>query len=198
MKHIAFTGHRPKDMPLADYAEFAWTLDSLGVGARTDIAFVTGGALGVDSWAARYALANSLPLHIVLPFPIDIMVRFWTERDADWLRHCVDQADSVTVLADQYDVRVYNQRNRVMVDRAFAVFAVWTGKPYGGTANCVEYAVSVGRPIWNLLPFDGRLHAIRNPAQTAVAQPVPAQPTPVAEAAPTKRTRARKTKAVAA
>lgn len=50
--------------------------------------------------------------------------------------------------------RLFQQRNQWMVDRADAVLAVWDGSP-GGTANCVNYARKVGKPITIIDPRTG-------------------------------------------
>jgi len=45
------------------------------------------------------------------------------------------------------------------------VFAIWTGKPSGGTANCIRYALAQDRPTFNLLidgALTGKLRPIRS------------------------------------
>jgi uncharacterized phage-like protein YoqJ len=160
MTVIAFTGHRPKDLPPGFTRDAAWlritlALRSLGLDRDlSQITFVTGGALGIDTWAADYALDRGLGLRLVLPFPILTMARFWSLWNAERLEHHALQADTLTIIdpSGRYSPATYQKRNEAMVDQADMLFAFWTGKPGGGTANCVNYATRVDTPIRNLLP----------------------------------------------
>lgn len=154
---IAWTGHRPKDIPSDfNFQRFAAILDGIG-GMKGDIAFITGGALGIDSWAAEYAVTRCIPLHLHLPFSASIM------SNADGLYRHIAHSTSVTVIGgDTYDIAMYQKRNESMVDAAQLVLAVWTGKHSGGTANCIRYALKKGVPIYNLLPANGKLHLVRS------------------------------------
>ena len=58
-------------------------------------------------------------------------------------------------------VRAYQQRNEAMVNNANYVFAVWTGKPVGGTANCIRYALSQGKDVYNLCPLNGKIRLVK-------------------------------------
>ena len=159
---IAFTGHRPKDLEGATYMAFRDALDALGTTTRTDLRFVVGGALGVDHWAAVYAQANSIPYTVVLPFPPEVMGKFWSDADRKHLAADIDGSEELRIVNHlQYDVRDYQKRNEWMVDMADVVFAVWTGKQVGGTANCIRYAKQMRVPVWNLWPLDGKLHRVK-------------------------------------
>jgi uncharacterized phage-like protein YoqJ len=160
---IAFTGHRPKDLNGLSYQQFRDSLDALNVGIRKDLYFVTGGALGVDTWAAWYAIHNEIPYHLVLPFQPEVMTQMWREYDRETLRTHINLADRFTVVSggEKYDIRNYQRRNEAMVDEASVVFTVWTGRLLGGTANCIRYALKEGKPVYNLLPFNGRLRSVK-------------------------------------
>jgi len=159
---IAFTGHRPKDLEGATYMQFRDALDALGTSVRTDLRFVVGGALGVDHWAALYARDHSIPYTIILPFPPEVMGKFWGEADRRALLSDIDHSEELQIVNHiVYDVRGYNKRNEWMVNMAQVVFAVWTGKRTGGTANCIRYAKEQGVPVWNLWPLDGKLHRVK-------------------------------------
>ena len=163
MTVIAWTGHRPKDLPARTYMEFRDCLDALGMGARKNVEFVVGGALGVDTWAAEYALSHHIPYTLILPFPVAVMAKFWNPAQASNLRTYAEGALSVQIIHDEdsYDVRAYQLRNEAMVNAADVVFAVWNYKAVGGTANCIRYALSVGKDVWNLWPLDQKLHRVR-------------------------------------
>lgn len=163
VQYIAFTGHRPQDMPEGTtYQRFAAALDALGMDKRRDVHFVVGGALGADTYAAEYALSRNIPYTLILPFPVEVMGSRWREADRVRLNRHAAHAFDVRIInrSGHYDVRSYQQRNEAMVNVAAHVFALWSGKRAGGTANCIRYALTAGRPVYNLLPLDNRLHRI--------------------------------------
>lgn len=147
MVTLAFTGHRPKDLPYPAFSpmEFDRRIGELVKQERVTH-FVTGGALGVDTLAASHANMHDIPFTLVLPFEPDVMWRFWREHDRCILRtHMWRAADVVIIGGDRYDPAMYQKRNEHMVDMADILAAVWTGKPTGGTANCLRYAQQVER-----------------------------------------------------
>ena len=153
MRTFAFTGHRPKDLPEGfGFRQVGMAIrdfiDSEGVPPSD---FVTGGALGIDSWAAEYAIERMIPLHLFLPFEPEVMARFWRDPAVARLQRHIAYATTLHITQrGAYDVRAYQKRNEQMVDAADLVLAFWTGKKFGGTANCIRYAESVGKPVVNL------------------------------------------------
>lgn len=164
MPTYAFTGHRPKDIPNLSYGRFAALLDRyLLVHEPGPIQFITGGALGIDTMAAEYAISHHITLHLVLPFRPEVMGRFWNDHDRSTLAMHIYKAKSLTIINEgRYDVRDYQRRNERMVDAADSVIAFWSGKKGGGTYNCIEYALRVGKHVMNLLPGprQGQLEAL--------------------------------------
>lgn len=164
MQYIAFTGHRPQDLPRgATYAAFAAALD-LQI-SPLDTTFICGGALGVDTWAAEYAISRGIPFILALPFQISDMTKFWPQQARATLAlHWLRASQVHVVHPNGYDVRAYQERNAWMVDHADVVMAVWTGKTSGGTANCIAYAKRCSKPVYNLLRpnggFDGKVASI--------------------------------------
>lgn len=160
---IAFTGHRPSDLPPGfGYAGFAHILDRwLEANPAADhYEFICGGALGIDSYAAQYAIDHGIDLHLALPFPADVMSKFWKPWDAKRLHDHIDAAMTVTCAAQTFEFAHYQTRNMMMVDGCDILLAFWSGKQQGGTANCIRYARvqqqnrRIRRPlhIENLLP----------------------------------------------
>lgn len=152
MHTIAFTGHRPKDLPREFERQQVYSALHQTLTADHDYHFVTGGALGIDTWAADYAFDMGFGLTLILPFPVSVMTKFWHPDDEGLLWTHRQMADEVIVIGDSYNPAHYQRRNEAMVDRADEVIAFWTGKPFGGTANCINYALRVDKPIRNLLP----------------------------------------------
>lgn len=135
---IAFTGHRYLSL---------WQVESYLNKLREDFpnaVWITGGAVGLDSVAASYAMAHGIRLWLILPFPIHVMSKYWTPDQKRCLQDCWEYAEKTSVLAPTYDVSIYQRRNERMVDLSDMVVAFWDGSN-GGTGNCVRYAQSVGK-----------------------------------------------------
>ena len=168
MRAIAITGHRPKDLPPGyTYENVRRALVNYRPDAlrpRGDTAFITGGALGIDQWVAQFAMDEGLPYEVILPFHPAVMTARWGYDDKKRLLTLIGEANRIEVVGgDTYDPAMYQRRNERMVDRSDGVFAFWSGKPHGGTANCIRYALSIGKPVWNFLPQRGRYENIPRP-----------------------------------
>jgi hypothetical protein len=64
---IAFTGHRR-----LKYEDVASKLELLH-SRFPDTIWITGGAVGLDSHAARYAMLHGIRLWLIMPFPSKVM-----------------------------------------------------------------------------------------------------------------------------
>ncbi len=138
---VAFTGHR--HLKYVDVEQSLFKVQSDFPGAM----WITGGAYGLDSHAARFALDNSIPLWLVLPFPSKILCARWPSGDArDLLFRSVKDCAKLSLVSPAFSMASYQRRNEFMVDAADVLAAFFDGSP-GGTANCVRYAKSVGRRV---------------------------------------------------
>lgn len=151
---IAWTGHRPQDLGGMRYLEFAAQLNSR-IPDYDDfvksVEFVTGGALGIDTWATEWAYVRDVPYHIILPFFPDTQMRNWQQSSRDTLtRHLKHAASITTIGGDRYEVQRYQERNMAMVDKASEVWTWWSGKNYGGTWNCIQYALKMQKSVFNI------------------------------------------------
>lgn len=138
---IAFTGHR-----YVREDEMQTALDEV---ARLypGATWICGGAIGVDSFAAKYAMTNGIKYKLILPFPPEIMSKYWNDTQKKVLNDTIAKASSVTVLTQAYNVSFYQKRNVAMVDAAHILIAFFDGSS-GGTNNCVKYAqTKTGYPI---------------------------------------------------
>ncbi len=136
IKFIAFTGHRH-----IKYVEMLEALKEVAM-RFPNAHWICGGAVGVDSNAAEYALAHGIKFQLILPFPPEVMWKYWTPGQRAVLKSTIDHAEKLSVLNPYYDVRYYQLRNMHMVDSAQVLIAFYDGSP-GGTANCVRYARSI-------------------------------------------------------
>ena len=146
---IAFTGHR--HLLSAQVVSY---LDKLHR-EFPDAIWITGGAVGLDSIAASYAIAHGIRLWLILPFPVHVMSKYWNADQERCIHDCWDYAEKTSVLAPTYDVSIYQRRNERMVDLSDMVAAFFDGSR-GGTANCVDYARSIGKMIIMFNDFSKR------------------------------------------
>ncbi len=139
VEKVTFTGHRH-----LKYGDVVKSLEKI----RSDFPgamWITGGAYGLDSHAARFALDNSIPLWLVLPFPAKILCAKWPSGDArDLLFRSVKECTKFSVVSPVFSMDAYQRRNEFMVDAGDILAAFFDGSR-GGTFNCVNYARSVGR-----------------------------------------------------
>lgn len=157
-----FTGHRPQSLP--------WGFDEndprcvkLKALLRNQIErlitesksthFITGMALGVDTYAAEIILEikKTRPVTLECAIPCEDQAAAWREKDRDRYFSIVSRADSETLLQTRYTPVCYPQRNRYIVDESDVVLAVWNGIP-GGTAGTVFYARRKGKPVFVIDP----------------------------------------------
>jgi len=145
---IAFTGHRY--LSISQVESYLEKLHE----DYPDAIWITGGAVGLDSIAASFAMAHGIRLWLILPFPIHVMSKYWTADQKRCIQDCWDYAEKTSVLAPAYDVSIYQRRNERMVDLSDMVAAFWDGSS-GGTGNCVRYAQKVGKKMVRFSDFSG-------------------------------------------
>ncbi len=141
MIKIAFTGHRHWK-----YSDVKDSLDEIGRKYGMDAVWICGGAIGLDSHAAQYAMENKIRLWLVLPFAPQVMSKYWNPAQKKVLEDTIKYAEKVDVLSSVYNVGFYQKRNEEMVDASEVLCAFFDGSP-GGTANCVRYARHKGHLI---------------------------------------------------
>lgn len=106
---------------------------------------ISGMAVGVDQWACEVCLELGIPYDAAIPFAGQDQRWPYTSR-AHWLK-LIREASLLHIISEGgYSPQKMQIRNMWMVDHSDLLIAVWNGTP-GGTANCVNYAKSVGREI---------------------------------------------------
>ena len=151
---VAFTGHRPQilggfdpnaPMNLRVRAWLDKTIERLAREGRTT--FVSGGALGVDQWAALSVLSYPF-LDLVLALPYGDYGGNWPPESQAVLQGIREKAKTVHIVCEgAYENWKNTERNKWMVDHSSLLCAVWTGQKDGGTAHCVKYAKAQGKTI---------------------------------------------------
>jgi uncharacterized phage-like protein YoqJ len=187
---IAFTGHRPEKIggydesspmrvavknAIADALKRAIAKH----GESKEIIVVTGGALGVDTDAAREAYKLGLKFIVARPCS-DHGENFKADAKVAYQKMLKIAHKVVLVNEQPYDLAgkadCLHARNRWMVDNCDAVVAIWDGSP-SGTSNCVAYAKKANRPM-----------IIINPNDLMGNEPTPpSDPKPAPETAPSVR-----------
>ena len=149
-----FTGHRPNKL---DYSEneIKPLLKTAIDNAISDgyVTFITGMAEGVDIWAAEIVLEkkkHNTALHLICAVPHPGFEKRRSEYETERYENIIKNADYVTTISDNYYRACYQKRNIWMVDRSSLVIAVWNGQ-LSGTKNTIDYAVSQGIRIINIL-----------------------------------------------
>lgn len=149
---IAFTGHRPDKLggwnpthPVVERVKLAIR------GSLIDLEpsrVISGMALGVDQWAARESATAGVPFTAALP--CDDMDAAWPTRSRTEFHELLALAAHVYVVSPgPYKPWKMQRRNEYLVDQCSCLVAVWDGSA-GGTANCVAYAMTIGRNIRHL------------------------------------------------
>ncbi len=159
----AFTGHRPHKFPwryneadercVALKAALREQIKALVEDGITD--FYSGGADGVDCWAALIVLElrkknPALRLHCILPH--EGQADKWSSAAQERYHSILDQADTVEYVSHEYYDGCMLDRNRRLVDTAGLLLAVYNGERRGGTAATARYARKLGRRITILNP----------------------------------------------
>lgn len=160
----AFTGHRPHKLPWR-YNEEDSRCVSLKAALTEQIArlaedgitdFYSGGADGVDCWAALAVLElrkknPALRLHLLLPH--DGQADKWSDSAQERYHLILKQADSVEYVSHEYYDGCMLDRNHRLAEATGTLLAVYNGEWRGGTAATVRYARKMGRRIITLNPI---------------------------------------------
>ena len=83
---IAFTGHRH-----LSFAQVAQYLEKL-FKDYPDAIWITGGAIGLDSWAAKFAIDHEIELWLILPFPSKVMSKKWKDEQRELLEWSINSS----------------------------------------------------------------------------------------------------------
>ena len=147
---LAGTGHRPDKLGgytgVVNGALHALACYAIHEHKPTEI--ISGMALGWDMALAEAAIEMGKPFMAAIPFlgqesqwPYASQRRYH-----DILKYA---RYTIIVCEGEYSPAKMQERNKWMVDRCDAVLALWNGTK-GGTANCLQYAITQNKSIINL------------------------------------------------
>lgn len=169
-----FTGHRPNVFGTYDESDpdIIWVKRNLAAAILMCFErfetreWISGGALGVDQWAAEIVLwlkeHKGMDLRLVIMKPFRSQHIKWIEQAQErFLRICDAADDVIECQPDPYAPWKMQFRNKEMVKRSKLCLAVWNGNA-GGTGNCVQYAKFKKRPILRIDPITKQMFWERN------------------------------------
>lgn len=154
----AFTGHRPHKFPWRNHeadprcaalkAILAEQIAALAGAGVTE--YFTGGADGVDCWAAEIVLSlriksPALKLRCILPH--EGQADKWSNSARERYHSILKQADSVEYVSRAYYDGCMIDRNHRLVESADLLLAVYNGVRRSGTGATISYARKLGRKI---------------------------------------------------
>ena len=162
IKSMCATGHRPLngawDIAHTDRQTLRENLYPIIKRAHINggfSTFICGMAQGFDTDFALSVIKLRLEMEggvfLVAAIPFKNQERAWKKEDQEIYAELINQADSVIEVCDPgFANWKYHARNRFMVDNSEHVLAFWDGSQ-GGTSATIQYALSAGKPVLNLL-----------------------------------------------
>jgi uncharacterized phage-like protein YoqJ len=164
---ICFTGHRPDRLggyapnPIQD-----WVKNELeaviikALNGKTEY-FVSGGALGVDQWAAEIVIEikkQGKPVNLCIAKPFPSQASRWKQEARAAYEKILKESDKIIEVSEGgFAAWKMHKRNRWMVDNSKYVIAVWDNEKKGGTWNCLEYALKKRKKVFVINPFEKRV-----------------------------------------
>lgn len=163
-KTCCFIGHRPQSLP--------WGFDEsdprcilLKKMLRKEIKqiirehgvthFISGMALGVDTWAAEIILElkekEACPITLECAFAYEDQAALWPEADRNRYFFIVERCDKENLLQAHCTPDCFRNRNSYMVNHSDYVIAVWDGTP-SGTGRTVCCAREMSKKVIVLTP----------------------------------------------
>ena len=163
-KRCAFTGYRPQKMPWG-FNEEASACRAFKARLKEQIEqligegyahFISGGAMGMDTWAAEAVLELKerypwILLEMVSPF--DGQASRWDAGYQQRHDRLYELADITTATGHAYTKGCMFRRNRYLVDNSDVLLAAYDGQA-GGTAMTCEYARQNGVQVMELPPLE--------------------------------------------
>lgn len=146
---VAFTGHRPDklggyNLPNPIYTHVCQQINKTLCQLMPQ-KVISGMALGVDQWAAHVAHRMKIPFIAAVPF--EGQEKAWPKHSQLVYHKLLKLASEVEIVCPGgYASSKMQIRNQWMVDNCDTLIAIWDGTS-GGTANCINYAKSIGKQI---------------------------------------------------
>ena len=156
--HVAFTGHRPHKLGGYDNDtnQCGYVLSEIHREIRQlqniePVTIISGMALGVDTWAAEYAIHEGIPFKAYIPFAGQ--EGKWPPASQTRYHEILKSAiETKVICSGGYSAWKMQERNKAMVNDCSVLIAVWDGTT-GGTGNCVKFAEDINRRVIRIHPY---------------------------------------------
>lgn len=152
--NIGITGHQRLD-DQADWADVLEKIDAELIRHGEHIVGITSLAIGADQLFADSVLEHGGSLYVVVPFE-GYETKFSEGPSRDAYVRLLAKASTMEILEKSgTEEEAYLAAGKRVVDLADEIIAVWNGQPaagLGGTADVVDYARSVGKPVTVITP----------------------------------------------
>lgn len=158
MVKIAVTGHRPGKLGGYQATENFKAIrrhmrDFLTKAPDGELFLLSGGALGIDQFWIEVGLHLDLPVIAALPF--EGYDERWPINSRRKYAALLDKCYEVVYVSEPgYHPAKLQTRNEYLVNNSDVLTAYWNGEHVGGTANCVDFAMSVGKQVNVFNPND--------------------------------------------
>lgn len=148
---VGFTGHRQLANPAESAAAIRVALESLRREFPGEWIALSSIANGSDQLFVREARAIGLTWHAILPLPRAEFARDFTPAEWTMVEATLAEADHVRIITENGDREdAYLDCGIETVNEADVLLAVWDGnhaRGKGGTAEVVQYAKAIGKPV---------------------------------------------------
>lgn len=150
---LAATGHRPKDLPCKYDEGHPWLVPVLRnlraylLKSEPNVV-ISGMALGWDTWVAEEALILGIKLWCYIPFKEQSAL--WGNIAKKRYNSILNKADRVELTSEVFTKEAYLKRNKMMVDDADRIIALWNpARTQGGTFHAINYATRKQKHVKN-------------------------------------------------
>ncbi len=148
----AFTGHRN-----IKYEHRAGLPDLLqrAIGYAYDKGcrrFITGGALGFDTEAAREVIRFRMShpdVSLIIFIPCLDQDAAWSARQRDFYDYMISAADEVKYISEKYDKNCMKRRNQAMAEECDILIS-YVGHERSGSSQTLRIATELGKECYNL------------------------------------------------
>ena len=153
-KICAFTGHRQIEKSheknisalILRAIEYAY-----GEGCRI---FITGGALGFDTSAAREVIRFRMShpdMTLRLALPCNDQDKSWNDSQRERYLHTLREADEIVYVSEEYTEDCMKRRNEYLATNADILIA-YVKRTRSGAAQTVRMAEKLSKKVYNIYP----------------------------------------------
>lgn len=114
--------------------------------------FITGGALGFDTEAAREVIRFRMShpdVSLILFIPCLDQDAAWSVRQRDFYDYILSAADEVRFVSEKYDKTCMKRRNQAMAEECDIMIA-YVGHDRSGSSQTLRIATTLGKETYNL------------------------------------------------